>query len=213
MLNFAKRRGWITANPFNQGDPLISDAAEVPRNRAERAEELDKLLAACTDWRAYLRPIILIMADSALRLTEAKRLTRGEVDFERKVAYVRARNTKTNKPRITPLSDRLIEELEVWCKKATSDDAPILQQGEYRKAWEAVKKKAGVSDDLQLRDLRGWGTSRLARALAAAQLPWQYGMKATGHTQEKTYRRYLKTDEETAQQIGEALKKIEDKAA
>jgi len=38
-------------------------------------------------------------------------------------------------------------------------------------------------------------------------------MKATGHTQTKTYERYLKTDEEVAKQTGEALKKWKDKAA
>lgn len=214
MLNFAIRKGWIARNPFNQGEPLISDAAEVPRNRAERAEELDDLLAACTGPRSYLRPVILIMADSALRLTEAKRITRARLDFERKVAYIEARNTKKNKQtRIIPLSDRLIDELQKWCEQAESDDVPILQQGDYKKAWKALKQAAGISDDLQLRDLRGWGTTRIATALAAAQLPWQWGMKATGHTQTKTYERYLKTDEDVARQTGEALKNFEKKIA
>jgi integrase len=214
MLNFAIRNGWLVKNPFNAGEPLISDAAEVPRNRAERVEELDKLLAACVGSRAYLRPVILIMADSALRLTEAKRLTRANLDLDRKVAYIEARNTKKNKQlRIIPLSDRLIEELKVWAEKAKTDDVPILQQGDYKKAWKALKKEAKISDDLQLRDLRGWGTSKIARALAANNLPWQWGMKATGHTQTKTYERYLKTDEEIARQTGEALKKIEKKVA
>jgi hypothetical protein len=36
-------------------------------------------------------------------------------------------------------------------------------------------------------------------------------MKITGHTQEKTYRRYLKTDDAVAQLVGEALKKHGDK--
>lgn len=213
MLNFAKRNGWLVVNPFSQGDPLISDASEIPRNRAERPEELKILLDACSGRRRYLRPIILIMTDSALRLTEAKRLTRAELDFERKVAYVRARNTKTNKMRIIPLSDRLIDELRIWCDIAGDDNAPILPQYDHKKAWKALKADAGISDDLQLRDLRGWGTSRIAKALAAADLPWEWGMKATGHSQVKTYQRYIKTDEDIARQTGEALKKIEKKVA
>ena len=88
-----------------------------------------------------------------------------------------------------------------------------LPQYDHKKAWKAVKKEAGITDDLQLRDLRGWGTSRIAKALAAAQLPWQWGMKATGHTQTRTYERYIKTDEDIAKQTGEALKKMKDKAA
>lgn len=214
MLNFAKRQGWIAVNPFNQGEPLISTAAEGERNRAEREGELEKLLGACTGQREYLKPIILIMVDSALRLAEAKRLTRANLDFERKLAYVAGRNTNKNlRTRIIPLSDRVVEELQKWAAKAKDDNTPILEQWDHKKAWKAAKKAAGISDDLQLRDLRGWGTSRIAKALAAAGLPWQWGMKATGHTQSKTYERYLKTDEEVALQTGEALKKLKNKVA
>jgi integrase len=207
MLNFAKRKGWIMTNPFNQGEPLISDAAEIARNREEKEKELQNLLDACVEPRAHLRPIILIMTDTALRLTEAKRLTLAEVDFDAKVARVRARNAKNNKIRILPLSDRLIDELREWAKKAKKDGDRILPQGDNKRAWKKLKEEAGVSDDLQLRDLRGWGTTRIAAAIEAAKMPWQFGMKITGHTQERTYRRYLKTGEDVARRVGEAMKK------
>lgn len=213
MLNFAKRQGWIAVNPFSQGEALISEAAEIPRNRAEQPEELQRLLDACTGRRKYLRAIILIMADTALRLSEAKRLTRAHIDFEAGVIRVSARNTKSNRGRIVPLSDRLIVELRAWCDRAESNDAPLLPQGQHKKAWQGVKIDAGISDDLQLRDLRGWGASRMAKALAQAGLPWEWGMKATGHSQIKTYQRYLKTDEDVARQTGEAMKNLDDKAA
>jgi integrase len=213
MLNFAVRKGWLIKNPFNAGDPLISDAAEVPRNRAERAEELEKLLSFCVGPRAHLKPILLIMADTALRLTEAKRLTRAHIDFERGVIRVKARITKGNRERIVPLSDRLAAELKIWCGKVKTDDVPILPYKEHKTAWKKLKEEAEIGDDLQLRDLRGWGTSRIAKALAAADLPWEWGMKATGHTQTKTYQRYIKVDEEIARQTGEALKKFKKKIA
>jgi integrase len=213
MLNFAKRKGWIAVNPFNRGESLISQAAEVPRNRAEKKKELQKLLDCCVGPREYLRAFILIMADSALRLTEAKRLTRGQIDFEAGVIHVKARITKRNIPRIVSITDRLAGELWTYCEKAKDDDTPILPQVDHKRAWGTLKRKAGISDDLQLRDLRGWGTTRIAKALVAARLPWQWGMKTTGHTQTKTYERYLKTDEEVARQTGEALKKFKDKAA
>jgi integrase len=212
MLNFALRKGWIARNPFHQGESLISDASETERNRAEKPEELRKLLNGCTGRRRYLRPFILIMADSSLRVAEAKRITRAELDFDAKVARIRARNTKGNKMRIVPLSDRLIEELKIWCERAESDDAPILFQGDYKKGWKALKKAAGIVGELQLRDLRGWGTSRMVKASAAANLPSKWVMKITGHTQEKTFRRYIKIDEEVAAAVGEALKNLEDKS-
>ena len=132
---------------------------------------------------------LLVAYDAPLRAAPFD--SRAEIHFDAKVAWIRARNTKGNKPRVVPLSDRLIDELKTWCEKAKSDDAPILPQYDHKKAWKAVKKEAGITDDLQLRDLRGWGTSRIAKALAAAQLPWQWGMKATGHTQTRTYERYI----------------------
>lgn len=213
MLNFAKRKGWLDDNPFNRGESLISEAAETPRNRAEREKELSKLLAACIGPREYLRPIILVMTDSSLRLTEAKRLTRAQLDFDERVARVKARNTKGNRMRIVPLSERLIKELRIWCMKAKSDDAPILRQVSHKRAWKTLKEKAGIKDGLQLRDLRGWGTTRMANALEAAKMPSEFGMKITGHTQRKTYERYIKADEEVARQVGEALKNFKDKAA
>jgi integrase len=111
--------------------------------------------------------------------------------------------------RIVPLSDRLIEELKIWCERAESDDAPILFQGDYKKGWKALKKAAGIVDELQLRDLRGWGTNRMVKANAADNLPSKGVMKITGHTQGKTFRRYIKIDEEVAQQIGETMKNLE----
>jgi integrase len=213
MLNFARRKGWLAMNPFSQGESLISEAAEVPRNRAEKEKELQSLLAACVDRREYLRPIILIMADSSLRLTEAKRLTRAEIDFDAQVVHVRARNTKGNKPRIVPLSGRLAAELRVWADKAKSDDVPILQQGSHKTAWKNVKEAAKITDDLQLRDLRGWGTSRMVKALAKKKLPAEWGMKITGHTQVKTFQRYIKTDEQVAHETRQAMEDLDDKAA
>lgn len=140
MLNFAVRKGWIAVNPFNQGDPLISEAAEIERNRAEKSEEFEKLLEACTGRSRYLRAIILTMTDTALRLYEVKRLTRAQLDFEKKVARIRARNTKGNRPREVPLSDLLIEEFKIWCGQAKGDDEPILPQGEHKNAWARGKK-------------------------------------------------------------------------
>jgi integrase len=209
MFNFAKRRGWIRDNPFNLGEPLISEAAEIPRNRAEKPGELARILAACTGKRAHMRPIILAMVDTALRLSEVRRLSRSEIDFKQKVAHVRARNTKTNKARIVPLSDRLLAELAPLCEKAKGHFDPIFTETDSNKnAWKAIKEEAKITDDLQLRDLRGWGTGRIATALARNNQPWEHGMKTTGHTQIKTYLRYIKTDVNVAQAVGDALKSM-----
>ena len=60
-------------------------------------------------------------------------------------------------------------------------------------------------DDLFFHDLRHWATTDLVNALAAAVLAPQHAMKITGHTQEKTFRRYLRTDDEVVSAACEAL--------
>jgi len=53
----------------------------------------------------------------------------------------------------------------------------------------------------------------MVKVLEANKLPQAWGMKITGHTQEKTYRRYIKTDDNVARLVGEALKNLDDEAA
>src|SRR5215475_1731410 len=55
----------------------------------QKTKELQKLLDCCVGPREHIRVFILIMADSAFRLTEAKRLTRGQIDFEAGIIYVK----------------------------------------------------------------------------------------------------------------------------
>ncbi len=209
MLNFAKRQGWITFNPFNQGESLISEAAEIPRDRGPRPGELDRLLAACHGRRQHMRAFILCIVDTALRVKEARRLTKPDIDLERMLITVRALNSKTNRQRFVPITDRLADELRPLLSQITCDEAPIFGAYEENKsAWRSIRAEAG-SEDLQLRDFRHWGTTQLVSALAEAGLPWQHGMAATGHTQIKTYLRYINKDETMARQTGEALRNFQ----
>ncbi|MGE0128062.1 MAG: tyrosine-type recombinase/integrase [Blastocatellales bacterium] len=205
MLNFAKRKRWLTSNPFNEGEPLISEAAEIPRDRGEQPGELARILAACTGRRAHMKAFILCLVDTALRVSEARQLTRGAIDLEKMLITAKASTTKTNRRRYVPISERLAAELRPLIE-AAADGEPIF--GDFKsnkRAWKSICEEAGVTD-LQLRDFRHWGATQIASALAAAGLPWQHGMATTGHTQVKTYLRYLNKDEITAKQTGDALR-------
>jgi integrase len=205
MLNFAKRNGWILTNPFNQGAPLISEAVEIPRDRGRQDGELERILAQCVGRRAHMRAFILCLVDTALRPGEARRVLPGDIDLERMIIIARPSTTKSNRSRAVPLTDRVAAELAVLLKDA-KPDRPIFDVGESNKtAWKRICRDAGV-EGLQLRDLRHWGATQIAGALAAAGLPWQHGMAATGHTQIKTYLRYINKDEIIAQQTGGALR-------
>jgi integrase len=203
MLNFAKRKKWLRSNPFNEGEPLISEAAETPRDRAPRPGELERLLAACHGRRSHMRAFILCLVDTGLRVSEARKLTRADIDLAEMVITARARVTKTNRPRFVPITERLAAEMRPLIEQAA--DGPIF--GDFaanKSAWNSIRKEAG-SEDLQLRDLRHWNLSETAEALAAAGLPWQHGMATSGHTQIKTYLRYLNKDQRPAREAGKAL--------
>jgi integrase len=58
---------------------------------------------------------------------------------------------------------------------------------------------------LHFHDLRHWAMTDMVNALAAAGLAPQHAMMITAHTQEKTFRRYLRTDDELVDSAREAL--------
>src|SRR5437868_5941731 len=47
MFNVAYREGWLLKNPFHSGEPLISLADEVKRERILTRDEEARLLEAC----------------------------------------------------------------------------------------------------------------------------------------------------------------------
>jgi integrase len=205
VLNFACLKRWLLRNPFRDGEPLISEADEIPRDRAERAGEQDRLLAVCVGERAHLRPIIICAIDTALRYGEIMRITRADVNFYTKLITARAKTTKTNTPRFVPISTRLESELRVLCAAAPDNHTPIFgTQNSIRRAWQTACRLAGIHG-LQFRDLRHWATTAFAEAIAEAGLAQEHGMKITGHTQERTYRRYIRTTQRAVQQVGAAL--------
>ncbi|MBO0863379.1 MAG: site-specific integrase [Chloracidobacterium sp.] len=123
----------------------------------QKQKELQRLLDHCIGPREHLRVFILIMADSALRLTEAKRLTRGQIDFEAGVIHVKARTTKRNIMRIVSITDRLADELRKYAEQSFDDDTPMLPRARIR--------EHGGMGDIE-------GKSRDIRRSADPRSPW-----------------------------------------
>ncbi|MGH9855667.1 MAG: tyrosine-type recombinase/integrase, partial [Blastocatellia bacterium] len=111
VLNFAVRQGWLAQNPFALGEPLISIAAEVRRERVLSREEEERLLLACTGPRAHLKPILICALDTAMRRGEMFKLCWKDVDLINREITVRAANAKTARARVVPISARLHTEL------------------------------------------------------------------------------------------------------
>lgn len=215
MLNFAIQNRWLQSNPFHHGPAIISPADEIPRDRPRGKDEEEALLAQCIGQRAHLRPILICALHTAMRHSEILRLERRDVDLEARIITVRATVSKTATERLTPISDRLAFELERILD--VIDDAPDAKIfggiKSVRKAFENACSDAKITG-LTFHDLRHWATTDLVNSLAAAGLPPQHAQKITGHTQEKTFRRYVRTDRaivDATRQALEALRKTQAK--
>src|ERR1051325_3152997 len=203
VLNVALAQGWIHRSPFTMGKTLISIGDERPRERILTREEEERLLAACTGWRAHLRPIIICALDTGMRRGELFKLVWSDVDFENKLITIRAFNTKTMRQRQIGMTDRLASELAVLCAKNPYPEALLFGIGSTKGAWNKVRTKAGVMD-LRFHDLRHTYATRLV----SRRLPLSEAGRVLGHTQPTTTYRYVNANVETARRAADALNEL-----
>lgn len=200
ILNYAKREGWISKNPFDAGDPLIKPADEVKRERVLSFDEEDRLLLACAAPREHLRPMIICALDTGLRKSEMLRLCWSDVDFEAGLIRARATTTKTRKPRTVGITPRLRAELEQLRTLVTDPDSRIFEQNDLKRSFGTARRIAGIAD-LKWHDLRHSATTRMVEGGVAPMI----AMKITGHTQHATFARYVNADANAATKAAEAL--------
>ncbi|MDQ2975814.1 MAG: tyrosine-type recombinase/integrase [Acidobacteriota bacterium] len=201
ILNVALREGWILKNPFNAGDTLISLADETKRERILSHEEECRMLAACTDARAHLRPLLIFLLDTGCRQGEAFKLKWRDVDLEARMITLQAFNTKTARERQVAVTIRLHQEL---CRLSESDgdpDALIFGiTSNVRNSFASVIKLAGI-DGLRRHDLRHTHASRLDElGFSLAKIGGQLG-----HTKVQTTLRYVNRDTSAIQRVAIAL--------
>jgi integrase len=204
IFNFAKRKGWITRNPFELGEPLISMAAEGKRDRVLTRDEEARLLAACdTKQRAHLKPMLICAMDTGLRKGEIFKLKWKDVDLTVGVIRLRATTTKTEKKRTVGVTQRLLAELQrLWEVSPRDPDGSVFGiQSDIKRSFAAACKDADISD-LRFHDLRHVATTRLVETKALHETE---AMKITGHSQQATFARYVNPADETARRGAEAL--------
>jgi integrase len=178
VLRFAIGKGWLLRHPFSAGPPLINKADEVKRERILDDEEEMRLLAACVDERAHLRPIIICAIDTGMRRGEMFQVRRRDVDFEAGLLHIHRKTTKTMKPKIIGLTPRLKAELErLWPQRPDDPDAKVFGLTTIKRSFATACRLAGITG-LRLHDLRATFTTR---ALEAG-MPKPIVQKLTGHT-------------------------------
>jgi site-specific recombinase XerD len=201
MLNKLVQKGWIAVNPFAQGDPLISVSQEDYRERILQRNEETRLLAHCEGKRGHLYTAIVFAIDTGMRETEQTRLTWQGVDWLHQVIRLKSSNTKGKRSRVVPITSRLRPLLlDLYEHSDKRVDTRIFPFASFRRSFGTAARLAGI-EDLLWRDLRATGiTWMLDAGVEPAKV-----MKIVGHTNYKTFLRYVRLSEELAREAGEKM--------
>ena len=178
------------------GEEELLLAACKPAERKRRPDgTFDE--AGTTTW--WLRPLIVLAIETAMRRGELLALTWRDIDLERRVAQLHT--SKNGKPRKVPLSTRAIATLHAMPRTLHGPVIPATPNAvklawprllaRARKHYSAECARLGNADQglfagLRLHDLRHEGTSRLAE-----RVPNVVELSAiTGHLDLNMLRRY-----------------------
>lgn len=202
MLNFALQNEWIIKNPFMLTKGIISKATEVNRERILSFGEESRLLAVCSGRRSHLKALLVCALDTAMRRGEIFKMKWKDVNFSADEIYIPQTNTKTENARIVGITPRLREELEkLW------EDSPKEGNGlvfgisnTIKTAFGSACEEAGIGD-FRFHDCRHTATTRMI----ASGSPHTEVMKITGHSQMKTFLRYLNITPDRANNVAVKL--------
>jgi integrase len=177
----------LTVNPFQR---VRRPREAPPRERRLSLSEEAALFAACeTAQNSYLRPIMILALETAMRRSEIVGLTWDRVHLS--VPSVQLTQTKTGKPRGVALSSRAVATLSALRPNTADSDLlkgrvfPGLTPNALKLAFRRTVERAGIKD-LHFHDLRHEGTSRLfEKGLTVIEVA-----SITGHQDVRMLRRY-----------------------
>jgi len=166
VLTYALKRGYIKVNPAK----LVSSLPENnERTRFLSEAERTRLFSSCraSHWdKLYL--IVLLAITTGARKGELTKLRWNDIDFERRTAYVST--TKNGQPKVLPLTDSVIQELQLFNKNDSSliFASKIKEEVAYcfTKPWKKALEDAEI-EDFRFHDLRHSCASYLAQSGAS----------------------------------------------
>jgi integrase len=209
MMKDAHAEGWISRDVF-AGAKVIKIAHEKERSRILRTQEEPRLLVACSGnnvadkntrnlHNEYLRCLIVLACDSAMRKNEILKLRWDDIDFDAANIHVLGTNTKTERERDVPLSARAAIELRKLPSFRTS--GRVFPFDDFKRSWATVKRVAGI-EDLHFHDLRSTAITRMIDA----GVPLPEVAKIAGHEKHTTtVKHYVAMDEEMTRKVGDTI--------
>jgi integrase len=205
IMRYALAKGWITKDIFFNAK-VIDTSADMERSRLLTPGEELRLLMACHGERQvtykrkrndkefeitanisvdnpHLKAVILLAIDGGMRRGEILKLRWNDIDFDANLIHVLGTNTKTEKARIAPLTERAKAEL-YRVRQFTPGDRPF-PFADFKRSWATAKRIAGIEDlhfhDLRRTALTRWQTYGIPLAMAG---------KMAGHTNTQTTMKY-----------------------
>jgi integrase len=202
MLNFALQNDWIVQNPFSKVKGIIVSSAETERDRILSFEEESRLLDACVGRRSHLRPILICALDTAMRSGEIFKMKWQDVRVVSGEIHIPQTNTKTEESRIVGITPRLRVELDLLWEKSPRDLDQVVFgiSDSVKRSWKTACLLASISD-FRLHDCRHTATTRMI----ASGSPHTEVMKITGHSQLKTFLRYLNITSDAVNKVATRL--------
>lgn len=198
VLRFAHSEGWLKRTPYVQ----INKADESERMRILTQQEEVGLLAACTGKRAHLKSLLIAALDTAMRRGELFKLCWSEVNFEKFAIFIRAMNSRSPRPRSVGITPRLLTELEKLFEISPKDPTGLVfgVRDTVKRSFTSACRAAGI-DGFRFHDCRHTAITRMLQSgMSAAEV-----MKISGHTQWKTFLRYVNPDEIAVKEYADQL--------
>jgi len=166
VLSYACREYGLQVNPVRK-IPSLPENNERTRFLSET--ERTSLFKACrvSHWdKLYL--IVLLAITTGARKGELTKLRWNDIDFERRTAYVSS--TKNGQPKVLPLTDSVIKELQLFNTKDNSliFESKVKEEVAYcfTKPWKKALEDADIKD-FRFHDLRHSCASYLAQSGAS----------------------------------------------
>lgn len=159
------------------------------------AEET-RLLAACTGRREYLQAIIIFAIETAVRRGELLAVKWSDVNLSTRTIRVKNKYTNIETTRLVPISARLRETLAKLRHNQLKPRSPVFNVVDFKKGFRAACDDADLAD-LHFHDLRHTAITRMLEAGISPPLV----MKISGHTQQKTFLRYVNQSEQSVFEI------------
>ncbi len=129
------------------------------RNRRLNGDDEQQLLEAADAGRnTYMRPLIMLAIETAMRQGEMLSLTWDDVDLDKRIAHLDM--TKNGESRDVPLSTRALDALALLKQQQMDERVVPSTKSGVQQAWGHLRTRAGLTD-LRFHDLRHEAVSRL----------------------------------------------------